>query len=59
MFIADYNFSKRTDVYLTTAYAKNAGLALDTASIGFSNGYPLAPTKTNMLGVALGIRHKF
>ncbi|GAB7548329.1 porin [Cupriavidus sp. 8B] len=59
MFIADYNFSKRTDVYLTTAYSKNSGLALDTASIGFSNGYPLGGTKTNMLGVAVGIRHKF
>lgn len=59
MFIADYNFSKRTDVYLTTAYAKNAGLALDTASIGFANGYPLGGGKTNMFGAAIGIRHKF
>ncbi|MFJ1259420.1 porin [Cupriavidus sp. CuC1] len=59
MFIADYNLSKRTDVYLTTAYSKYAGLTLDTASINFANGYPLGGTKTNMLGVALGVRHKF
>jgi predicted porin len=28
-FIADYAFSKRTDVYLTTAYSKNSGLNFD------------------------------
>ncbi|TDF63184.1 porin [Cupriavidus sp. L7L] len=51
-FIADYAFSKRTDVYLTTAYAKNAGL-------NFDGSYALAPGATNMVGAALGIRHKF
>ncbi|MDF3832225.1 porin [Cupriavidus basilensis] len=58
-FIADYNLSKRTDVYLTAAYAKNAGLNLDTAAIGFANGYALGAGKTNMLGAGVGIRHKF
>lgn len=59
MFIADYTLSKRTDLYLTTAYSKYAGLTLDTASINFANGYPLGATKNNMFGAAVGIRHKF
>lgn len=59
LFIADYSLSKRTDVYLTTAYAKNAGLDLHSASLGFSNVYVLGQGKTNMFGAAVGIRHKF
>ncbi|SOZ39307.1 porin [Cupriavidus neocaledonicus] len=59
MLIADYRLSKRTDLYLTTAYAKNAGLCLDTASIAFNNGYQPAAGKDSMFGVALGIRHNF
>ncbi len=58
-FVADYNFSKRTDLYLTTAYAKNAGLNFDTSANGFSNGYFPGTGKTSMLGLALGVRHKF
>ncbi|SPR98328.1 porin [Cupriavidus taiwanensis] len=58
-FVADYNLSKRTDVYLTTAYAKNAGVNFDTSAISFANGYFLGTGKDNMVGVALGIRHKF
>ncbi|MGO4813811.1 porin, partial [Cupriavidus sp. 2MCAB6] len=64
-FIADYTLSKRTDVYLTTAYSKNAGLGLDSPMIGFANSlslgnsYTLASGQSNMLGVAAGIRHKF
>lgn len=58
-FIANYAFSKRTDVYLTTAYAKNAGLNFDTSAISFANGYFLAAGKDSMIGVALGIRHRF
>ncbi|MHA7683777.1 porin [Cupriavidus sp. PET2-C1] len=64
-FIADYALSKRTDVYLTTAYAKNAGLGLDSAMIAYANSlslgnsYTLASGQSNMLGVAAGIRHKF
>ncbi len=59
MFIADYNLSKRTDVYLTTAFAKNGGLGLDTASISFANGYRPGGGANNMFGAAVGIRHKF
>ncbi|MCY1225947.1 hypothetical protein D9M72_381600 [compost metagenome] len=58
-FVADYNLSKRTDLYLTTAYSKNAGLNFDTSAISFANGYFLGSGKDNMVGVALGIRHKF
>jgi len=58
--IADYAFSKRTDLYLTTAYARNAGLALDQATVDANaTGYGLATGKTSMLGAAVGIRHKF
>ncbi|GAB7541868.1 porin [Cupriavidus sp. CuC1] len=58
-FIADYSLSKRTDVYLTAAYAKNAGLNFDTSAISFANGYFLGSNNDNMLGVGVGIRHKF
>lgn len=58
-FIADYSLSKRTDVYLTTAYAKHAGLNFDTSSIGFANGYFPGAGQTSMIGAAVGIRHKF
>jgi predicted porin len=58
-FIAQYRLSTRTDVYLTTAYAKNAGLNLDTSAINFANGYFLGAGKDNMLGVAMGVRHRF
>ena len=59
-FIADYTLSKRTDLYLTTAYARNAGLALDQATVDLNaTGYGLAAGKTSMLGAAVGIRHKF
>lgn len=58
-FIADYNLSKRTDIYLTTAYSKNSGLNFDTSAISFANGYFLGNNKTGMFGAAMGIRHKF
>ena len=58
-FIADYNLSKRTDVYVTAAYVKNAGLAFDSTAVGFASGYPLNGGANNQVGVALGIRHKF
>lgn len=63
--IADYAFSKRTDVYLTTAYSRNAGLMLDSAASGFpsslalGNTYALANGQTSMVGVAIGVRHIF
>ncbi len=64
-FVANYAFSKRTDVYLSTAYAKNAGLMLESLatvyanSLSLGNSYALANGQSNMLGVSVGIRHKF
>ncbi|MBY4899328.1 porin [Cupriavidus sp. AU9028] len=58
-FVADYNLSKRTDIYLTTAYTKHAGLNFDTSAISFANGYYLGAGENSMLGVAVGIRHRF
>jgi predicted porin len=65
-FIADYSLSKRTDLYLSTAYAKHAGLTLDSANTNqlattgaTGNSYILGTGQTSMLGVSLGIRHKF
>lgn len=58
-FVADYNFSKRTDLYLATAYSKNSGLNFDTAANGFATGYFLSQGSTNQFGIAAGIRHKF
>lgn len=58
--LATYSFSKRTDLYFTTAYSRNAGLALDQANVNLNfEGYGLAPGKTSMFGAALGIRHTF
>ncbi|WP_427313286.1 porin [Cupriavidus sp. H39] len=64
-FVANYAFSKRTDVYLTTAYAKNAGLMMESLatiyanSLSLGNSYALGNGQSNMLGAAVGIRHKF
>jgi predicted porin len=64
-FIADYSLSKRTDVYLTTAYAKNAGLMMESlgtvfaTSLSLGSSYVLANGQSSMVGVAVGIRHKF
>ncbi len=58
-FIADYSLSKRTDVYLTVAYARNSGLNLDSPAIGFANGAFLGEGKNSQTGAAIGIRHKF
>jgi len=57
--VADYNLSQRTDVYLLGAYARNAGLGLDTAATGYATGHQLAAGKNDMVGLAVGIRHKF
>ena len=47
-------------LYLSTAYARNAGLALDQATVDLNaTGYGLASGKTSMVGMAVGIRHKF
>ncbi|UIF87765.1 porin [Cupriavidus necator] len=64
-FVANYAFSKRTDVYLTAAYAKNAGLMMESLatvyanSLSLGNSYALGNGQSNMLGAAVGIRHKF
>ncbi len=64
-FVANYTLSKRTDLYLSTAYAKNAGLMMESLatvyanSLSLGNSYALANGQSNMIGVALGVRHKF
>ncbi|MDF3838186.1 porin [Cupriavidus basilensis] len=63
--VTDYNLSKRTDVYLSAAFAKNAGLTLDSVATAYAtsfslgNSYALASGQRSMLGVAVGVRHKF
>jgi predicted porin len=57
--VADYFLSKRTDIYIASAFAKNAALDLDSVATGYAYGYSLAQGATNQLGVAIGIRHKF
>lgn len=58
-FLADYTLSKRTDIYLAIAYAKNSGLNFDTSAIGFANGYFPSQGSNNQYVAAVGIRHKF
>ncbi|RZT36864.1 porin [Cupriavidus agavae] len=57
--IADYNLSKRTDLYLTAAYVRHAGINFDTSAVSFANGYYLGRGHDSMLAVAAGIRHRF
>ncbi|MDF3836689.1 porin [Cupriavidus basilensis] len=55
---ADYEFSKRTDAYLTVGYAKNrhgSNLGIGSGSWGFGTVQPGA----NQVGVVVGLRHKF
>lgn len=58
-FIADYSLSKRTDVYLTTAYARNSGLNFDSLPTSYATAYVPAAGQKGMLGVAVGLRHRF
>ncbi len=58
-FIADYDLSKRTDLYLTTAYARNAGLNFDSSPISFATGYFPNNGQKGMFGLAVGVRHRF
>ncbi len=58
-FLADYSFSKRTDVYLSMAYSKNSGLNFDTAATGYAGGYALPQGANSQFGFVTGIRHKF
>lgn len=57
--VADYNLSKRTDLYLTAAYVKNSALNFDTSAVAFVNGYSMPPGYSSQIGAAVGIRHKF
>lgn len=54
-----YSLSKRTDLYLTTAYSKNAGLNMDTSANGYAGGFFVAQGHSSQLGTAIGIRHRF
>ncbi|MBB2920002.1 putative porin [Cupriavidus alkaliphilus] len=58
-FIADYNFSKRTDVYLSVGYAHNGGLSFDSSATAFAFRYPTMAGQQNMVGVTVGIRQIF
>lgn len=57
--IADYNLSRRTDLYVTAAYVRHAGINFDTSAVSFANGYYLGKGHDSMLAVAAGIRHRF
>ncbi|WP_420995069.1 hypothetical protein ACKI2N_007685 [Cupriavidus sp. 30B13] len=57
--INNYYLSKRTNLYLTTAYAKNASLNFDTSVGGLGTGYYLGAGKNSMFGAVLGIRQTF
>jgi len=63
--MGSYAFSRRTDAYLTAAYAKNAGLMMESLatfyanSLALGNSYALGKGQRTMLGLALGVRHRF
>ncbi len=68
--LADYNLSKRTDVFAAVVYARNASLNWDNIgylpngqSIGFlpatAQVYYKAPGAAGQAGLSLGIRHIF
>ncbi|KWR75068.1 porin [Cupriavidus sp. IDO] len=57
--IADYSLSKRTDIYLTTAYVRHAGINFDTSAVSFANGYFPGSGQQSMTAVAVGMRHRF
>ncbi|WP_237380188.1 porin [Cupriavidus sp. SW-Y-13] len=67
---ADYAFSKRTDVYLNVAYAKNkdgstlgvssSGTNAAGTSAGFGgSGFGTTNGSANQFGAVVGVRHKF
>lgn len=59
-FMATYNFSKRTNLYLSTAWSKHAALAFGgLAATGAPNTYVLGSGKDSQFGAALGMRHIF
>ncbi|MFW6098678.1 MAG: porin [bacterium] len=56
--IASYALSKRTDVYVTTAYTKHSALDFENYN-GAGAAYTIAATADSQFGAAVGIRHKF
>ncbi|TXI80113.1 MAG: porin [Cupriavidus sp.] len=58
LFVIDYDLSKRTDIYLSTAFARNTALNFDTYN-GPAASYVKAEGKSTQFGAALGIRHRF
>jgi predicted porin len=64
---ADYALSKRTDIYITSAWSHNGALNYDSLlQTGGLYGYGTSTTLTglpagqkNMVGVAIGLRHIF
>ncbi|WP_019450545.1 porin [Cupriavidus sp. BIS7] len=65
LLLASYNLSKRTELYLSTAYSKNAGLMMDSGlttyanTLALGNSLVLGNGKNSMFGTAVGIRHIF
>lgn len=63
--LASYTLSKRTELYLSTAYSKNAGLMMDSGlttyanTLALGNSLVLGNGKDSMFGAAVGIRHVF
>lgn len=63
--LGTYSLSKRTDLYLSAAYSKNAGLMMDSGlttyanTLALGNSLVLGNGKDSMMGAALGIRHIF
>jgi len=58
-FVADYALSKRTDIYLTTAWTHNGSLGNDGPFTLYLFNYAQAPGQKNMVGVTTGVRHIF
>jgi predicted porin len=57
---ADYFLSKRTDVYLSLAHAKNKRDGAVASAVGVTAGAGQSPAAgTNQSGLVVGIRHRF
>ncbi len=58
--MSTYALSKRTSLYLTSAYSKHASLAFGgVSSTAAGNNYLLGAGKDSQFGAAIGIRHIF
>ncbi|GAB7545163.1 porin [Cupriavidus sp. 8B] len=59
-FLTTYEFTKRTSIYLSTAYSKNSALGFqDVSSTESANIYMRGKGMSSQFGAALGIRHIF